>query len=95
MKSYVCPNCRRLYEEDEYVFASAAPRCLDCDVPLARSPWFGTTFDHYWRVRTKLPERYRQRCRVVARGRMNSLLVVFADGHRVITSRHYVRRAGT
>src|SRR5262245_26857765 len=48
-----------------------------------------------WRVRTRLPDRYRHRCRVVARSRrMNSALVEFADGYRVVTSRNYVRRAG-
>ena len=47
---------------------------------------------YYWRVRTRLPERFRQTCVVLARGRMNSCLVEFADGYRVITSRNYVRR---
>lgn len=53
------------------------------------------TFGLYWRVRTKLPERFGQPCRVVARGKMNSALVEFADGHRVITSRNYLRRLTT
>jgi hypothetical protein len=47
---------------------------------------------HYWRVRTRLPERYGQPCTVVARGAMNSCLVRFEDGYEVITSRWYVRR---
>jgi hypothetical protein len=47
---------------------------------------------HYWRVRTRLPERFGQRCRVLVVGRKNSVLVQFADGYRVITSRYYVRR---
>ena len=34
-----------------------------------------------------------QRCRVLARGRMNSALVEFEDGYRVITSRNGLRRA--
>lgn len=48
---------------------------------------------HYWRVRAKLPERFNQPCRVLARGRMNSILVEFADGFRVLTSRNFVRKA--
>ncbi len=50
------------------------------------------TADYYWRVRTRLPERFGQRCRVLARGRMNTILVEFEDGLRVTTSRWNVRR---
>jgi len=47
---------------------------------------------HYWRVRARLPERFGQRCRVLAVGRLNSALVEFEDGWRVVTCRYYVRR---
>lgn len=47
---------------------------------------------HYWRVHTRLPERFGQPCRVLARGRRNTILVEFGDGWRVTTSRNYVRR---
>jgi hypothetical protein len=47
---------------------------------------------HYWRVRRRLPERFGQPCRVLARGRMNTILVEFEDGLRVTTSRWNVRR---
>lgn len=47
-------------------------------------------FIWYWRAR--LPERKGQRCRVLARGRMNSVLVQFADGWKVVTSRYAVRK---
>lgn len=51
-------------------------------------------FDHVWRVRAKLSDRQGQRCRILARGRMNSVLVEFAaDGRKVITSRFFVRKA--
>jgi hypothetical protein len=47
-----------------------------------------------WRVSTRLPERKGQQCRVLVRSRrMNSALVEFEDGYRVVTSRNYVRRA--
>jgi hypothetical protein len=54
---------------------------------------------HYWFWKSKLPERHRQPCRVLARTRVapkgrwcaNSVLVEFADGFRVVTSRHAVR----
>jgi hypothetical protein len=45
-----------------------------------------------WRVRTRLPERFGQACRVLARGALNSCLVEFEDGYRVVTSRNYLRR---
>lgn len=47
---------------------------------------------YYWRVKTRLPERQYQSCRVLARGKMNNCLVEFADGYKVVTSRNYVRR---
>lgn len=47
-----------------------------------------------WRVRSRLPERHGTACEVLVRGGMNSCLVRFiADGHRVVTSRNYLRRA--
>ena len=48
---------------------------------------------YVWRVRSRLPARFGQRCRVLVRGRMNSILVEFEDGYRVVTCRYYVRRA--
>jgi hypothetical protein len=50
-------------------------------------------FDHVWYWRSRLPERKGQRCRVLARGTMNSVLVEFEDGYRTVTSRHAVRKA--
>ena len=48
---------------------------------------------YYWRVRTKLPERFGQACRCPVRGRKNSVLVVFEDdGFQVVTSRHFIRK---
>jgi hypothetical protein len=47
---------------------------------------------YFWRVRTRLPERLGLPCRVVARGTLNSALVEFADGTRVVTSRNYLRK---
>lgn len=46
-----------------------------------------------WYWRSRLPERKGHPCRVLARGRMNSILVEFEDGERVITSRYAVRAA--
>ena len=50
-------------------------------------------YPYIWRVRTRLPERYGQRCRVLARLAMNSAIVEFEDGYQVCTSRNYLRRA--
>lgn len=47
---------------------------------------------YYWRVRSRLPERFGQFCRILARGKKNNALVEFADGYRVVTSRNYVRK---
>lgn len=49
-------------------------------------------FDHVWYWRALLPERKGQPCRVIARGALNSALVEFEDGQRVLTSRYAARR---
>ncbi len=50
-------------------------------------------YDHRWYWRARLPGRNGQRCRIVARGSKNSVLVEFeTDGYRVVTSRYAVRR---
>ena len=46
---------------------------------------------HFWRWRKWLPERYGQHCGVIARGALGSVLVEFADGWRVVTSRWAIR----
>lgn len=38
-------------------------------------------------------DRKGERCRVLARGRLNSCLLEFVDGYRVVTSRNGLRRA--
>lgn len=51
-------------------------------------------YDHVWYWRSRLPERKGQRCRILVRARrMNSILVEFQDGYRVVTSRYAVRKA--
>ena len=49
-------------------------------------------FDHilYWKK--WLPLRKGTRCKVLARGRKNNILVQFEDGYKVITHRYAVRR---
>lgn len=49
-------------------------------------------YDYIWFWKSRLPERKGMPCRIVARGRMNSVLVVFFDGYRVITSRYALRK---
>lgn len=62
-----------------------------------------TDYDHVWFWRARpvyfteargfVPDdRKGQDCRVVARGALGSVLVEFADGHRVVTSRYAVRK---
>ena len=49
-------------------------------------------YDYIWYWKSRLPERHRQRCRVLVRGKMNSIAVEFQDGFRVVTSRYAVRK---
>ena len=45
-----------------------------------------------WFWRKKLPDRKNTNCLVIARGKMNSILIEFkSDGYQVVTSRNAVR----
>lgn len=55
------------------------------DRPAARQ-----LYRWFWRAR--LPDRHGQTFHVLARGKLNSCLVEFADGFRVITSRNALRK---
>lgn len=46
---------------------------------------------HVWWWRQRLPDRKGQPCRVLARGKLNTVLVEFQDGYQVFTSRFAVR----
>lgn len=52
-----------------------------------------TTFDRIWYWRSTLPHRKGQRCRILARGTMNSCRIEFEDGEQHIVSRFAVRKA--
>jgi hypothetical protein len=47
----------------------------------------------FWKVR--LPERREQLFKVLVRGKLNSCLIEFEDGWRVVTSRNALRKAYT
>lgn len=49
-------------------------------------------FDHIWFWKSRLPHRKGQRCRVLVRGGMNSVMVQFEDFEKVVTSRYAVRK---
>ena len=49
-------------------------------------------YNYSWFWLSRLKERKGQPCKVLARGKMNSILVEFEDGYKVITSRYAVRR---
>ena len=48
---------------------------------------------HVWFWKTILGERNGQPCKIICTGKLNSALVEFADGFRVVTSRYAVRKA--
>jgi hypothetical protein len=51
------------------------------------------SFDRVWRLHVRLPERFGKRCRVIARGTLNSALIEFEDGIRHVVSRNAFRKA--
>lgn len=50
-------------------------------------------YPYVWRIRRWLPWMHGQRCRVLARGTMNSRLIEFACGYRVVASGNFIRKA--
>lgn len=50
---------------------------------------------HVYRWRKYRPELYGRPCRILARGRMNSVMVQFEDGTRHVVSRYAVRKIKT
>lgn len=71
---------------------AVAQRQLARTLELGKTP-AAPAFIYAWRVSARLPDRKGQRCAVLARGSLNSCLVVFEDGYQVITSRNYLCRA--
>lgn len=48
-------------------------------------------YPYVWFWRSKMPDRKGQPCRVLVRGKMNTILVEFEDGFKTTTSRFAVR----
>lgn len=59
--------------------------------PAPPLPDAAPVYPYFWRWLARLPERKGQFCRVLAWGRMNTVLIEFPDGYRVTTSRHGIR----
>jgi hypothetical protein len=51
-------------------------------------------FEYIWFWKKKLPERKGHNCRIIQRGNMNSILIEFEDGFKVISSRYAIRKKG-
>ena len=53
-----------------------------------------TEFDRVWRIKTRLPERKGERCRLLVRGgKLDSALIQFErDGAKVVTGQHAFRK---
>jgi hypothetical protein len=48
--------------------------------------------NYIWRIKKRLPERYGKLCNILVRGKMNSCLLEFEDGFKVVTSRNFIRK---
>lgn len=69
------------------------PECRKEHLEQSIAKQLAADYPYVWRVRSRLPARKGERCRVLVRGAMNSCLVQFMDGYQVVTSRNYLRRA--
>lgn len=50
-------------------------------------------YKYSWRNNEKRQTLYGRRCRIVARGALNSIMIEFEDGQREIVSGNSIRRA--
>ncbi len=64
------------------------------DLPVSKDckPLEMNLYPCIWFWRKKLKHRKGTRCKVLVRGKMNSILVEFEDGFKVVTSRYAVRK---
>lgn len=69
------------------IFPLQLPPAARAAQPLPPQP-----FNRVWYWKAVLPHRKGQPCRITARGKMNSALVEFLDGEKVITQRYAVRK---
>ena len=49
-------------------------------------------FPYFWRVKTRLPHRKGEPCRIICSGKKMSALFEFEDGYRVVSSLNYIRK---
>lgn len=49
-------------------------------------------YPFYWRLKARLPERHGQACRLLARGKRNTIAIEFEDGYRVTCSGWSIRK---
>lgn len=82
MNRCICAECQRLDRMPRQGIAGTFQLAFD----------FGPVFDRYWRIRVNLPERFGHRCRILARGKMNSCRIEFEDGVQHIVSRNSIRK---
>ena len=52
----------------------------------------GDKYEFVWHWHKKHGDRHGQRCRILTRGKKNSILVEFEDGFRTVTSGYAIRR---
>jgi hypothetical protein len=73
--------------------ATITIRLARAGMQKADSPEANQAYPYLWFWISRLSERKGQPYRVIACGRMNSVMVEFTDGFRVITSRYAVRKS--
>ena len=96
----LCQRCHLAHDRPEHQRIARLRRARERIANARNGELFGVLepqparppLAHFWRLRKRLPERFGQRCRIIARGSMNSIEIEFEDGVRHIVSRYAVRR---
>jgi hypothetical protein len=92
----MCQNLATCLRVATLRLMTAAPKYRGAAADLQRGDFVAEALDnkwtHTWRWRKILGERHGYYCHVVARGKLNSVCVVFEDGYKVVTSRYAILR---
>ncbi len=91
-----CPLCKKPIQSRPLFMVGEYDYCYSCfrnlELQGIRPPKRAAqVMTHIWFWKSRLPDRKGQPCKVLARGKMNNILVEFVDGYKVVTSRFAVR----
>ena len=96
-KQWKCPECGKVNPDSrEWCKLCGEPKpVVEIQPEPVEKGGEGMTHVYAWGPRGNMPgamSRKNERCRLLARGAMNSALIIFGDGYLAVVSRNALRR---